>query len=145
MTKLFDVATELHKMEYATEPPEHVISLCKKEGITIVYGYSDDCAEFRGSTIEELNAWDGNTYISNYGRIILSVWNDFEIEGDEKSKYSFYYLTDIPHENFEVHEDGKPYCLGIVFEALPDEKWDIFDEDEYEHFLQLKDKYGESK
>lgn len=36
-------------------------------------------------------------------------------EGD----YSWTYSTDIPHATFEVVDDGKPYCRGIVF-ALSD-------------------------
>ena len=33
--------------------------------------------------------------------------------------YSWKFKTDIPHETFEVVDDGEPYCRGIVF-ALAD-------------------------
>ena len=29
--------------------------------------------------------------------------------------YTWIYKTDIPHETFEIVEDGEPYCRGIVF------------------------------
>ena len=38
-----------------------------------------------------------------------SVWHD---TGD----YEWIYLTDIPHETFDIMFEGEKYCRGIVFE-----------------------------
>lgn len=39
--------------------------------------------------------------------IVEAVWDN--------DGYSWTYKTDIPHETFEVLEDGEKYCRGIVF------------------------------
>ena len=48
----------------------------------------------------------------NGGAVIRAVW-----EGEPG--YSWIISTDVPHETFEIVEDGEPYCRGIVF-ALAD-------------------------
>ncbi len=52
----------------------------------------------------------------NGGKIIEALWAPESDPG-----YSWVYKTDIPHESFEVVEDGEPYCRRIVF-SLADAK-----------------------
>ena len=41
--------------------------------------------------------------------MITAVWCDPE------SGASWSYKTDIPHETFNIYEDGELFCIGIVF------------------------------
>jgi hypothetical protein len=41
------------------------------------------------------------------------LWcNDSEGDGE---RATWTYKTDIPHETFEIYDNGKLYCRGIVF------------------------------
>lgn len=100
-------------------------------GLVVVFGYSDDNMEFRGAINDEVGCFDGGTaYVTKNGLYdeaecgiedcphcaaerkaatpIEAVWHD---EGDP----CWTYETDIPHETFEVYEDGEVWCVGIVF------------------------------
>lgn len=106
-------------------------------GLVVVYGYSDDNVEFRGAIDDEVGAYEGTTiHIDKSGilyaptpecdmdecpylkqavkeaRSIRAVWHD---EGSP----CWTFETDIPHETFDIYEDGEPFCVGIVF-ALDD-------------------------
>lgn len=113
-----------------------LIAEAKQNGLVIVYGASDDLMEFRGAIDHELGAYDGTTaYLTPRGLVqnycndddcpyfermklsspsIKAIWHE---EGD----YSWTFQTDIPHETFEITEDEKPYCRGIIF-SLSDVK-----------------------
>jgi len=104
----------------------------KELGIVIMYGYSDDNVELRGYIDEEVGAYDGTTvYLDKDGvfeldcdccseeckllrehlkecRVVEAVW--------DADGYSWVFQTDIPHETFDVYDDGEKYCRGIVFE-----------------------------
>lgn len=103
-------------------------------GLVVVFGYSDDNVEFRGAINEEVGSFDGATvYLTKNGvlesptcscaedcdcpyfdaarkkaKTIKAVWHD---EGGP----CWTFETDIPHETFEVYEDGEVWCVGIVF------------------------------
>lgn len=108
-------------------------------GLVIVYGESDDLMVFRGAIFEEVVAYDGTIQsltsrdgvlinrcddedcpyfaalaekAARTGATIAALWCE---EGD----YSWTFRTVIPHETFEIVEDGEPFCRGIVF-ALDD-------------------------
>ena len=130
-----EIAQALDGMEYPVRIPNEVAAQAKSSGIVIVYGYSDDLVEFEGVVSEERGAYEGTKILVDSQGII----DDFETLLDERDKdrlrkyferdgkgkiieavwnedgYSFTYKTDIPHETFEVVEDGKKYCRGIVF------------------------------
>lgn len=107
------------------------------DGLVVVYGYSDDNVEFRGAIDDEVGAYEGITiHINKSGilyaptpecdmdecpylkqavkkaRSIRAVWHD---EGTP----CWTFETDIPHETFDIYEDGELFCVGIVF-ALDD-------------------------
>lgn len=102
-------------------------------GLVVVYGYSDDNVEFRGAIDSEVGAWNGATihitpdgvledpacdsaencscpYFSaakKAAKTIEAVWGAGGV--------SWTFETDIPHETFNIYEDGELFCVGIVF------------------------------
>jgi hypothetical protein len=131
------MAARLNGREYPFHPAEEEQRLAAEHGLVILYGASDDLAEFRGAIYDEAGAGDGTFLeivdgklaevpdcdcrwalaareaISLRARKIEAVWCE------DGTAYSWTYKTDIPHATFEVVEDGEPYCRGIVF-ALAD-------------------------
>jgi hypothetical protein len=133
-----ELAQALDGSEYPLRIQKDVLDAAKKAGLVIVYGASDDLMEFEGAIYDEVGVCDGGTarvdskgiipefeqidkeaydakdklreYFQreNSGKVIEALWCAEE-------DYSFTYKTDIPHETFNVVEDGKPYCRGIVF------------------------------
>lgn len=97
--------------------------IAKDNGLVVVFGMSDDTCVFRGAIWDDtycygksdniydvyVNADTGasDTYVDNKSFLILAKW---DCDG-----YSWVYETEIPHETFEVYEDGEKYCQGIVF------------------------------
>ena len=94
-------------------------------GLAVVFGYSDDMMEFCGAIDDEIGCFDGGTtYIDKHGKIIdlgsfpggyqgnlwqiEAVWHNF-------GGPAWTYETDIPHETFDIYEDGEIWCVGIVF------------------------------
>lgn len=106
----------------------------KQHGFVIVYGASDDLMEFEGAIREEIGCYDGGTaYLTKDGifdanggecececkyyrtakaacKTIEALWCDVT------NDCAWSYKTDIPHETFNIYEDGKIYCKGIVFD-----------------------------
>lgn len=95
-----------------------------RNGFVVVFGYSDDCIEFRGAIDDELGCFDGGVFwIAPDGKMIRTV-NDWgcmhRLEAlwcDRLSDAAWSYRTDIPHAEFRVIEDGEVYCRGIVFKV----------------------------
>lgn len=128
------LAALLNGREYGDEITDDEKSLAKASGLVVVYGYSDDNMEFKGSIDDEVGCYGGGTaYLTSDGLLqnecdelcpfftrakvaaakIDAVW----CEGG--SGPAWVYLTDIQHETFEIVEDCEPFCRGIVF-ALAD-------------------------
>ena len=134
-----ELAEKLNGIEYPVSIPPLLLAEARAAGVVIVYGASDDLMEFDGAICDEVGCCSGGIafldakgllpdfehlceishfdglrdYFSRFdGRQqVRAVW---ESEG-----YSWTYKTDIPHETFDVMEDGEKYCRGIVF-ALAD-------------------------
>lgn len=124
-------------------------------GFVVVFGYSDDNTEFSGAIDEEIGSFEEKTiYLDEKGifedcangcrysrdakekcKTIEAVWND----GEDGPAWS--YKTDIPHETFEIMEDGEAWCRGIVFEVKNLGRWDgpreIMDEKMKANLLKL--------
>jgi hypothetical protein len=125
------VAKQLNGCEIGDEGSDELFDACEKAGIVVLYGASDDLAEFRGAFTDEVGCYDGGDipmlatglpknechdddcpyYLASLkgARNIEAVWCDDEIGS------SWSYKTDIPHVTFDVMEDGELYCRGIVF------------------------------
>lgn len=123
-------AKELAKMldgrQYMNEVTECDVQLAKENGLVIVYGYSDDNAEFEGAIDDEVGCFNGRTInLDDQGKIIYLndfpggyAGNLYRIEAvwcDKEIGASWSYRTDIPHETFNVYEDDELFCVGIVF------------------------------
>lgn len=131
-----ELAEKLTGMEYPVQIPEELVKEAKASGLVIVYGASDDLMEFEGAIYDEVGVSDGGVaFVDSKGLTLdfnqlceeknfdglqdyfsrFSKRKEIEALWCEEGKYSFTYKTDIPHETFEVVEDGEPYCRGIVF------------------------------
>lgn len=122
-------AEKLNGREYGAELTMEEGEELKASGLVVVFGESDDLTEFRGAINDEVGSLDGNDiYVRADGAIanndsgtfdhfvpdnnpdfafIKACWN--------RDGYSWSYETDIPHQYFEILDDGEPYCLGIIF------------------------------
>jgi hypothetical protein len=129
-----ELAAELSGMQYPLRIPKALTDAAKAAGLVIVYGASDDLMEFEGAIYDEIGVYEGGTaFVDAKG--LLPERDQIEDDDDlkdyfarqpnakpiealwaEEGEYSWTYKTDIPHETFEVIEDGcPPYCRGIVF------------------------------
>ena len=82
--------------------------LARENNLVVVFGYSDDCAEFRGAIDDEVDCYDGGRVFEKNGFYIDAKWCI--------GNTAWIYDTNIPHESFMVWDnDGTAYCLAIVF------------------------------
>lgn len=100
------------------EIPREITEAAKNTGVVIVYGQSDDLMELEGAIYDEFGCYEGGVfYFDKEGNnvnqktknIIEAVWCD------KNSDWTWSYKTTIPHENFEMMDDGEKYCRGFVF------------------------------
>lgn len=125
-----EFADGLSGREYREEITPGEEKLAKELGFVVVFGYSDDNVEFCGAINDEVGCYEGRTILLdadgifetecnpdecsllrrhlNQCKTIDAIW---DTEG-----YSWTYQTDIPHETFDIFEDGEKYCRGIVFD-----------------------------
>ena len=129
-----ELAEMLTGRKYGMDITSEEARAAKDAGLVVVYGYSDDNVEFSGAIDEEVAAYEDTTiYLTKDGLLEEPACNDVEnctcpyfevakktakaitaIWGDGEGP-SRVFSTDIPHETFTVMEDGKPWCVGIVF------------------------------
>ncbi len=128
------LAARLNGREYGEEITEAEAREAKESDLVVLFGYSDDCAEFRGAIYDEVGASGRRPlrvskrgpieepdhaeeevlqkfgvleYVNRNAKNIQPIWSRDEI--------SWQYETEIPHATFEIMEDGEIYCRGIVF------------------------------
>lgn len=126
-----EIAKILNGMEYGNLSKD-IVNAAKCSNIVICYGASDDLVEFAGAFDDE-EYGPGKVYLSDVGLLevkcgcedcphekirrenspfIKAIWNDGESEGP-----AWTYETSIPHETFNIMEDGEVWCRGIVFKC----------------------------
>lgn len=123
-----ELAQQLNGREYGNEITKELKRAAQENGLVVVFGYSDDCIEFRGAMEDEAGCYNGTTiYFTKNCHIIENDHYDvleqygfdkqlYEIEAIwNKDGYSWVYETVIPHTVFDILEDGEKYCRGIVF------------------------------
>lgn len=129
-----ELAAMLNGREYGGEIYPDEDRDAEAAGLVVVYGFSDDNVELCGAIRDEVGSFDGSIiYLTKTGvlespscecaedcscpyfdaarkkaKTIKGVWHD---EGGP----CWTFETDIPHETFTIFEDGKPFCVGIVF------------------------------
>ena len=129
-----ELAAKLNGREYCREITDEEVRQAKEAGLVVVFGASDDLIEFRGAIRDEGDCYDGREVLID-AKGVLPSW-DSASESEESAQeyferkpkarmikalfakegsYTWTYCTVIPHETFEIVEDGEPYCRGIVF------------------------------
>lgn len=124
-----ELAEMLNGREYGSVMTRDERKTAKESGLVVVYGYSDDCAELDGAIYDEVSCYDGGAFYVNRdgllndsdcsNRMCRYYKNALEsakkIEAVWGAGPSWSYKTDIPHETFNIYEDGELFCVGIVF------------------------------
>lgn len=124
-----EIASMLDGMEYGV-PSKDVINTARNSNIVICYGASDDLVEFVGAFNDEAHG-PGKVYLTETGLLtsececddcphekirrenspfIKAIWND-----DGTDNPAWRYETSIPHETFNIMEDGEVWCRGMIF------------------------------
>ncbi len=129
--KIKEIAEKLDGMEYGEKIDSDILDYAAFNNIVIVTGYSDDNIEFSGAIEDEVGCYDGGTaYLDGNGLIhnecpedecpyyrrLLKIAKTIDALWCEEKGYSWTYKTDIPHETFDVVEDDRKYCRGIIFD-----------------------------
>lgn len=132
MEQLKEFAKRITESEFNDKPyrnfPKELAEEAKQKGIVVVYGQSDDLMEFEGALYDEFGCYEGETfYFDEEGcRIDLREYNNPDVIAlmsnkieavwcDDFSDWTWTYKTDLPHETFEMYDDGEKYCKGFVF------------------------------
>lgn len=125
-----EFAEMLSGREYGTEITKDEERQAADAGLLVLYGYSDDNVEIAGAYNDEVGACNGTiVHLTKTGilqepdcnqedcpyytaardatKSIQAVWHD---KGDP----CWTFETDIPHETFNIYEDGELFCVGIV-------------------------------
>lgn len=103
-----DFAKQLNGREYLNEISKEETQKAKELGLVIVFGYSDDNAEFRGAINDEIGCFNGGKIFEKNGKYINALWC--------KSEFTWTYDTNIPHLTFDIFDNGEKYCKGIIFD-----------------------------
>lgn len=126
---IHEFANLLNGREYGSVITKQEEQKAKELGYVVVFGYSDDCIEFRGAIDDEIGCYGRKKiYLDKDGileycececkyyqsakeksKVIEAIW-----DGDEK--YRWIFKTEIPHVDFEIFEDGEKFCKGIIFD-----------------------------
>ena len=126
-----DFANKINGREMGEEITKDEDKEARSKGLVVVFGWSDDCTEFRGVINDEVGT--GLIQITAKGRIlfaeVLETLEELVAEGTidkedlpkfktitaNHGKTGWVFETDIPHAEFKVVEDGEHFGTGIVF------------------------------
>lgn len=126
---LKELALRLNGREYGHELDGISESMLKDQGLVVLFGYSDDNMEFRGAIDEEIGCYGGGEALLTKNGLLINECDNEDCPYFEQLKpkatkieavwdtegYSWIFKTTIPHETFEIMEDGEKFCRGIVF------------------------------
>ncbi|EMB43573.1 hypothetical protein [Treponema denticola] len=133
--KLERWAKLLHGFEYPAENIKKFQNEMAKDEVIAIYGLSDDLLEFKGAMYDERGAWKGflgritkdltviseieylNSKLWNTENLpfIQAIWNPKDLLGNIYSSWKI--ETDLPHKDFQILEDGKLFCIGIIIDV----------------------------
>lgn len=131
-----ELAALLNGREMGIEISKVEAAQAMADGLVVVFGASDDNMELRGAICDEVGCYEGGTaYLTPKGLLTNDCEDDqcphfaklkekaatVNAGWCEEDGYSWTYATAIPHETFDIFEDGEKFCRGIVF-ALADVK-----------------------
>jgi len=112
-TTLQQIAELLNGRQYGDETTTEIEKLAKDNNIVILFGASDDLAEFRGAIFDEVGCYGGGVITANPE--IKAFWM-----GNEPTyqTWSYIFPKDLQNVRFNIFEDedkGTIYCEGAVF------------------------------
>ncbi len=136
------LAATITGRQYRDEMEKEHERMAKENGLLVVFGASDHLMEFRGVINDEVGAYDGGSVIlfkhkeeicivevddideledarkevsamdaRDLGNIITSEWCP------DTPRCSWIITTKLPHATFDIMEDEKLYCRGVVIDA----------------------------
>jgi hypothetical protein len=123
-----ELAQILNGREIGNEISKTECDRAEKDRLVVIFGASDDLAEIRGAVYDEVSCYDGGFIYFVEGTIYETKCGDDECPHEESRREnakvveaiwgqgpSWTYKTEIPHETFDILEDGEVFCRGIVF------------------------------
>ena len=124
-----ELAAKLNGREYQEEMTKAEEDQAAKDGLIVMFGYSDDNVEVRGAAYDEIGAYDGTTIYFDADGLIENDCDDDECPYFERllklaktvdaiwarDVIAWQYETTIPHSCFDIMEDEDLFCRGIVF------------------------------
>jgi len=137
-----EFAEMLNGREYGKEISPREAMDAREAGLVIVCGASDDLMEFCGAIHDEVGCYCGGKAYLTENELYFGGCSDGECDDECPSNdddecycvkekrakcktieavwcgdkgYTWHYETDIPHETFDIYEDGEKFCRGIVF------------------------------
>ncbi len=126
------LAQLLNGREYGSEISSGEEAIAKQDGLLVIFGYSDDNVELRGAFSDEAGCYDGGTIWLGRSGLLPEHEDHCECKfcgyekaaakaatvdcqwGSNNAGYSWIYETKVPHATFDIMEDGKKFCRGIV-------------------------------
>jgi hypothetical protein len=107
---LNDVAQKLHGRQYRDETTKEIEEYCALNNIIILFGASDDLAEFRGAVDDEIGCFDGGEIAEN--PFIEAI---FAPENKPEQTWVYKLPEDLINATFDIFRDDEVYCTGVVF------------------------------
>jgi hypothetical protein len=116
-------AARLNGSEYGSEGSKELFAEMKDANLVAFFGCSDDLIEMRGAIHDETGA--GKVLLTPNGILSNDCRNDdcpyfaqlrryaSQVRGDHGDD-GWIFQTELPHERFEVLEDGSRYGDGLV-------------------------------
>ena len=106
-----DFAKMLDGRQYMDEMTEDEEKTASENGFVVVFGYSDDNCELRGAVRDEIGCYDGGIIrAKGLPKPIDAVWCPAD------KGCSWFYETDMPHEEFNIFDGDELFCIGIVID-----------------------------
>lgn len=128
-------AQKLNGREYRAELTKEEIEQASEDGVIIALGASDDLLEITGMFDEEYDALDG----TNIG-FVEATWSPKDENGNVYA--SWHMESPLPHEHFNIYEDGELYCIGAVIKVdAPTLDKEFYKKLSREGFFEITDPY----
>jgi hypothetical protein len=129
-------AEKISGIEYPAGELQKLNKEMAADGVIAAYGDSDDLLEFRGAIDDEISALEGVAaklfrradgtadLLENMEKNQTHEFNRAQIDQmsvvkaawcPEEPEASWLIETEIPHEKFDIMEDGELFCRGAVF------------------------------
>jgi len=97
-----------------------------KLGLVIAFGYGDESITFRGAINDKVGCYEGGKIFINDKKVfkeceskceheVLAKYKIINVLWWELESVSWTFETDIPHESFNILDDDKVFCKGILF------------------------------